>query len=137
MEIADPEVVAFPGFDSVLLTYSELQTMIEDSRNAAWRTALGSVQGIYLIADTLDGKLYVGKADGGERILGRWRQYAKDAHGGNVALKELAVDPSHRHHLQFSILRVFGPSVPTSDVDAAEAHYKRAMLTRKFGLNRN
>lgn len=55
VEIADPEVVAFPGFDSVMLTYSELQTMVEDSRYAAWRTALGSVQGIYLIADTLDG----------------------------------------------------------------------------------
>lgn len=137
VEIADPEVVAFPGFDSVLLTYSELQTMVEDSRYAAWRTALGSVQGIYLISDRRDGRLYVGKADGGERILGRWSQYAKDAHGGNVALKELAVDPSHRQHLQFSILRVFGPSVPTAEVDAAEAHYKRAMLTRKFGLNRN
>lgn len=137
VEIADPEVVAFPGFDNVLLTYGDLRMMIEDSRYAAWRTALGSVQGIYLIADTLNGKLYVGKADGGERILGRWSQYAKDAHGGNVALKELAVDPSHRQHLQFSILRVFGPSVPTAEVDAAEAHYKRAMLTRKFGLNRN
>lgn len=137
MEIADPEVVAFPGYDNALLTYGELQTMIEDSRYAAWRTALGSVQGIYLIADTKDGKLYVGKADGGDRILGRWSQYAKDAHGGNVALKELAIDPSHRQHLQFSILRVFGPSVPMVEVDAAEAHYKRAMLTRNFGLNRN
>lgn len=137
VEIADPEVVAFPGYDRVLLSYSELQTMVDDSRYAAWQTALGSVQGIYVIADTLDGKLYVGKADGGERILGRWRQYAKDAHGGNLALKELAVDPSHRQHLQFSILRVFGPSVPTAEVDEAESHYKRAMLTRQFGLNRN
>lgn len=137
VEIADPEIVAFPGFDNVLLTYGELQTMVADSRYAAWRTALGSVQGVYLIADTLDGRLYVGKADGGERILGRWSQYAKDAHGGNVALKELAVDSSRRQHLQFSILRVFGPSVPTVEVDAAEAHYKRAMLTRKFGFNRN
>lgn len=90
-----------------------------------------------LIADTKNGRLYVGKADGSDRILGRWSHYAKDAHGGNVALKELAIDPSHRQHLQFSILRVFGPSVPTSEVDAAEAHYKRAMLTRTFGLNRN
>ncbi|MCD9153131.1 GIY-YIG nuclease family protein [Aeromicrobium duanguangcaii] len=137
VEIADPQAVAFPGFDNVLLTYSELQTMTEDSRYAAWHTALGSVQGIYLITDALDGKLYVGKADGSERILGRWSQYAKDAHGGNVALKELAVDPDHRQHLQFSILRVFDPSVPTADSDAAEAHFKRAMLTREFGLNRN
>lgn len=137
VEVADPQAVAFPGFDHVILTYRELQTLIEDSRYAAWHTALGSVQGIYLITDTLDGKLYVGKADGSDRILGRWGQYAKDAHGGNVALKELAVDPDHREHLQFSILRVFGPSVPATEVDAAESHFKRAMLTREFGLNRN
>ncbi|MFS3130848.1 GIY-YIG nuclease family protein [Nocardioides sp. Bht2] len=137
VEIADPEVVPFPGFDNVLLSYGELQAVVADSRYAAWRTALGSVQGIYLIADRLDGKLYVGKADGAERLLGRWSQYAKDAHGGNVALKELALDADHRRHLQFSILRVFGPSVPSTELDAAEAAYKRALLTRQFGLNRN
>jgi excinuclease UvrABC nuclease subunit len=53
--------------------------------------ALGSVQGVYLIADSSTGQLYVGKA---ERILGRWNAYAyayaRDGHGGNVALKELA-----------------------------------------------
>jgi len=63
VEIADPEVVPFPGFDHVLITHAELQAVIEDSRYAAWRTALGAVQGIYLIADTSTGQLYVGKAD--------------------------------------------------------------------------
>ena len=32
---------------------------------------------------------------------------------------------------------VFGPSATTAEVDAAEAHYKRALLTRQYGLNRN
>jgi hypothetical protein len=32
---------------------------------------------------------------------------------GNVALKELAdLDPTHRQHFMFSILRVFGPADP-------------------------
>jgi hypothetical protein len=138
VEIADPEVVPFPGFDHVLITHAELQAVLEDSRYAAWRTALGAVQGIYLIADTSTGQLYVGKADGGERILGRWTAYARDGHGGNIALRELAgLDPTHARHFQFSILRVFGPSVPTAEVDAAEAHFKRALLTRQHGLNRN
>lgn len=138
VEIADPEAVPFPGFDRVLVTRGELRDVIEDSRYAAWRTALGSVQGIYLIADTSNGQLYVGKADGGERILGRWTQYARDGHGGNIALKALAgLDPTRARHFQFSILRVFGPSVPTADVDEAESHYKRALLTREHGLNRN
>ncbi len=138
MEIADPEVVPFPGFDRVLITHAELQAVVEDSRYAAWRTALGSVQGTYLIADTSTGQLYVGKADGSERILGRWTAYARDGHGGNIALRYLAgLDPSHARHFQFSILRVFGPSVPAAEVDESESHFKRALLTRQHGLNRN
>lgn len=138
IEIADPEAVPFPGFDRVLVTHGELRDVIEDSRYAAWRTALGSVQGVYLIADTSTGQLYVGKADGGERVLGRWSQYARDGHGGNIALRQLAgLDATHARHFQFSILRVFGPSVPTAEVDEAESHFKRALLTREHGLNRN
>lgn len=138
VEIADPHAVAFPGFDKLVISFAELMAVVEDSRYAAWRTALGSVQGVYLIADSSTGQLYVGKADGSERILGRWSAYARDGHGGNVALKQLAgLDPTHRQHFVFSILRVFGPSTPTSEVDEAEAHYKRALLTRQHGLNRN
>lgn len=58
--------------------------------------------------------------------------------GGNVALRELAeVDATHRRHVVFSILRVFGPTATTAEVDAAEAHCTRALLTRQYGLDRN
>lgn len=138
VEVADPEAVAFPGFDQVLLTYAHLRDILGDSRYQHWRTALGSVQGVYLIADTSTGQLYVGKADGGENILGRWSAYARDGHGGNVALRQLLrADPGHASHFVFSVLRVFGPSTAQSEVDAAESHFKRALLTRTFGLNRN
>jgi hypothetical protein len=138
VEIADPLSVPFPGFDNVLLTFEQVQELVEDSRYSAWRTALGAVQGIYLIADSSTGKLYVGKADGGERIFGRWTAYARDGHGGNVGLRELAeADAAHRRHFTFSILRVFGPHATTAEIDAAETYYKRALLTRQYGLNRN
>lgn len=139
VEIADPEKVPFPGFDSVLVSHAQLRDVIEDRRYEAWRVALEAVQGVYLIADTSTGKLYVGKADGRERIFGRWSQYAKDGHGGNKALKTLAgLSSSHAERFQYSLLRVFGPSVPSAEVDAAESHYKRALLSRKpFGLNHN
>ncbi|MDQ0619723.1 GIY-YIG nuclease family protein [Arthrobacter globiformis] len=138
VEIADPSSVAFPGFDSLLVSYDELQAVITDDRCGQWRTALSSVQGIYLIADTTTGKLYVGKADGAERFLGRWSEYARNGHAGNVALRELAAaDARHRQHFQFSILQVFSPSAPAAQVDSAEAHYKRALLTRQFGMNLN
>lgn len=138
LEIADRSAVPFPGYDSFVLSHAELQKVVTDSRYSAWQTALGSVQGIYLITDTSTGQLYVGKADGGERILGRWRQYAQDGHGGNIALRALArADAKHARHFQFSLLRVFGPSTPTTEVDAAESHFKNALLSRSYGLNRN
>lgn len=138
VEISDPSSVPFPGFDSLLIGFDELQAVINDDRYAQWQTALRSVQGIYLIADTSTGRLYVGKADGAERFYGRWSEYARNGHGGNVALRELAAaDARHRQHFQFSILQVFSPSAPAAQVDAAEVHFKRALLTRQFGMNLN
>ncbi|MFC8502483.1 GIY-YIG nuclease family protein [Pedococcus sp. NPDC057267] len=147
LEIADRDKVPFPGFDRVALPYQQLQEMVSDARYADWRTALSQVQGIYLITDASNGKQYVGKADGSERIYGRWSSYARDGHGGNVGLRELAfagtvaanatVRTNHARHFVFSILRVFGPSTSSSEVDAAESHYKRVLMTREFGLNRN
>lgn len=138
VEIADPQTEPFPGFESLLISYDELQAVVADDRYSQWRTALSSVQGIYLISDTQTGKLYVGKADGAERFLGRWSEYARNGHGGNVALRELAgADAEHARHFLFSILRVFGPSATTAQVDAAETHFKRALLSRQTGHNRN
>lgn len=139
LEIAPRRVKEFPGYDNLLLNYSELQKVVsEDPMYVKWRAALGAVQGIYLIIDTISGQQYVGKADGNERILGRWRAYAGDGHGGNVAMRELKLsDSEYAQRYQFSLLRVFGPQTPQVEVDRAESHYKQALLSRKFGLNRN
>jgi hypothetical protein len=139
VEIADPGVVPFPGFDRVRVSFGELQAVVQDSRYAAWRTALGAVQGIYVISDARSGKLYIGKADGGDRILGRWSAYARDGHGGNVALMGLmAADATNAYDFVFSLLRVFGPTATTAEIDEAEVHYKQALMTRApFGLNGN
>lgn len=145
LEIADRDKVPFPGFDRLLLTFHELGELVTSDRYADWRAALSEVQGIYLITDSSTGKQYVGKADGAEQILGRWTAYARDGHGGNRALRELAdlsvgrgkAKTDHARNFVFSLLRVFGPSTPTWEVDAAESHYKKALMTGKFGLNRN
>lgn len=137
-EIADPHTKPFPGFDSLIVGFNELPDIVDDVRYREWQTALRSVQGIYLIADTKSGQLYVGKADGAEGFLGRWSEYVRTGHGGNIALRELdGLDLSHRQHFQFSILQVFSPSAPVAQVNAAEMHFKKALLTRQFGLNRN
>ena len=132
MEIADAEPVRFPGFDALTLDYPQLQAVIREHRYAAWRTALSSVIGVYLITDTRDGRHYVGKADGAENILQRWAAYATNGHGGNVELRNL--DPAS---FRLSVLRVFDPATPTREIDAAESHYKYALDSRRHGLNRN
>lgn len=132
MEIADAHPVRFPGFDALTLDYPQLQAVIREHRYAAWRTALSSVIGIYLITDTRDGRQYVGKADGAETILQRWAAYATNGHGGNVELRNL--NPAT---FRLSVLRVFDPATPTPQIDAAESHFKHALDSRSHGLNRN
>lgn len=132
MEIADAEPVRFPGFDALTLDHPRLQAVIREHRYAAWRTALSSVIGIYLITDTRDGRQYVGKADGAESVLQRWAAYATNGHGGNVELR--ALDPAS---FRLSVLRVFDPATPTRDINAAESHFKHALDSRSHGLNRN
>ncbi|GAA3662891.1 GIY-YIG nuclease family protein [Microbacterium marinilacus] len=132
MEIADAQPVPFPGFDRLVLDRSQLQAVMREHRYAAWRTALSSVVGIYLITDTRDGRQYVGKADGAESICQRWSAYAANGHGGNVELR--SVDPST---FRFSLLRVFDPATPTRVIDETESHFKNALDSRKHGLNRN
>jgi hypothetical protein len=46
-------------------------------------------------------------------------------------------DRTHKQDFMFSILLVFDPNAPTTGVNAAEVHFKRALATRQFGLNRN
>ncbi|MDO9455219.1 GIY-YIG nuclease family protein [Nocardioides sp.] len=139
VSLADPVAEPFPGFDSLILTQAQLRTVVNDPLYQHWRTALESVQGIYLMTDSSDGRHYVGQTAGGQRILGRWSQYAGNGHGGNKELLSLfRDDPLHAEHFVYSLLRVFGPSVDPEVVYAAESHYKNALMTRQpFGLNYN
>lgn len=132
MEIADAQPVPFPGFERLVLDHTQLQAVMREHRYAAWRTALSSVVGVYLITDTKDGRQYVGKADGPESISQRWSAYAVNGHGGNVELRN--VDPTS---FRYSLLRIFDPATPTPVIDAAESHFKTALDTRRHGLNRN
>lgn len=131
-EIADAHPVLFPGFDRLVLDRAQLEAVMRDHRYAAWRTALSSVAGVYLITDTRDGRQYVGKADGAESLRQRWGAYAANGHGGNVELRTL--NPAT---FRYSILRVFDPATPTRVIDEAESHFKTALDIRRHGLNRN
>lgn len=116
-----------PSWDRLVLGWKELDVLPQ-----RWRAALAEWRGIYLIFDTREARAYVGSAYGSDNILGRWRTYAVDGHGGNVQLK--GRDPTA---LRFSILQRVSPDMEAADVIALEASWKERLHTREFGLNAN
>lgn len=128
----------FPGYKLVDISKEQLNIIVRDNP-PSWRTALSNVKGIYLISDTKQHKLYVGKADGAEGIWGRWCIYAKNGHGGNVALKEeIGLDSIARQNdLRFSLLEIADIHSTQDEVLMRESHWKRILMTRDSGYNRN
>jgi hypothetical protein len=123
----------FVSYDSIFLSYHDLQKLIHDTdSNATWVNALSSVNGVYLIKHKKDGRLYVGSAYGKGGILGRWASYAKSGHAGNKHLK--ALDP---HDFEFSILEISLSTMSADDVIARENRWKECLGSREFGLNDN
>jgi len=123
----------FRSYSEVQLTYQDIKKLAKDSdSNSVWVSALSSVNGVYLIRNKHNGKLYVGSAYGKGGILARWHNYFRSGHGGNKRLKEL--DPGA---LEFSILEIAPSTMSNDDLIAREQGWKSKLGTRKFGLNEN
>lgn len=131
-------VGAFPGYKQVNLSKEDLDLLVRQ-RTESWRAALSSVKGIYLITDTMTGKLYVGKASGEDGIWGRWCQYSSTGHGHNKALvAELGEAAFERQrHLRFSLLEIADLQSAPGEIDARESHWKEVLMTRSTGYNLN
>jgi len=131
---------SFPGFESIDLSFEELETVVRNSR-PDWKAALASVKGIYLISDVTTGKSYVGSAHGDQGIWSRWCSYVATGHGGNVELRALVSDPTLeycRKSFRVSLLEYRPSPTPDETILAREAFWKRILLTRgEHGLNRN
>lgn len=128
----------FPGYSSVLISFAQLRHIVVRDL-AAWRSALKSVAGVYLVTDVSCGKLYVGSAYGTEGIWGRWSTYASSLHGHNRELKELVakMGDAHAKNFQFSILEICDVMETQDQVLARETHWKKALRSREFGYNSN
>lgn len=132
-------IADFPGFKAVNLTKAQLDIVVRN-HSTAWRSALSSVKGIYVITDMATGRLYVGKASGSDGIWGRWCAYAANGHGGNVALQqEFGIEASEerRHALRFAVLEIADLSATEADICERENHWKSVLLSRDHGFNRN
>ena len=126
--------VEFPGYDNVNVSYKELESLIE---TPAWKTALENQKAVYLIVDTKTGKKYVGSACGDNMLLGRWRNYIANGHGGNKLLKPLDFEYI-KENFKYSILEIFKSSVDDEIIRNRESFWKEVLLTRgEFGYNDN
>ncbi|MFK7681317.1 GIY-YIG nuclease family protein [Bacillus sp. Wb] len=129
----------FPGYLEINLSFQELQNIInEPIANSIWHKMLSAVGAVYLILDTKDGKQYIGSASGKEGVLGRWKQYARNGHGGNKKLKEIIESDSERiHRLKFTILQTLPRTLTKNEVLWEESKYKEKLGSRAYGLNLN
>jgi len=117
----------FPGFMEFSSALSALKNV-----PVAWRAALSSVGGIYLLTHPISGKQYVGSAYGAYGFWTRWEDYADSGHGGNVGMREIP-----KADYRISILEVASSSARAEDLFELEGCWKEKLHSRKFGLNKN
>lgn len=128
----------FPGYKAVNISKLELDLVVRHNVES-WRTALSNVKGIYLITDTSNNKLYVGKADGEDGIWRRWCEYSATGHGHNKALIAELGDTivDRAQSLRFAILEVADRQSDPREIDRRETHWKEILRSRQTGYNEN
>lgn len=130
---------AFPGYNNVLLSHHDLQTIIK-MEAPEWRTALSSVKGVYCITDKSTGKLYIGSASGSDGgIWQRWSSYANVTNltGGNKTFEELKNASADYiiENFTYSILEIFDMRTKREDIIRREEYWKKVFQTVRWGMN--
>jgi hypothetical protein len=116
---------AFPGFTPFCCDIAQIETI-----PFSWQDVLKNTRGVYLLVCRDTGKQYVGSAKGDESLWGRFCDYKRTGHGGNVELKKLGLK-----NLQATVLEVV--NADTQEIEQIEALWKKKLLSREFGLNKN
>lgn len=139
LSVLASQKVEFTGFDTLAISYSQLKEIVENPFiYENWHTALSSINAVYLIADKVDGQLYVGSAYNTNGLLGRWSYYVKTGHGDNKLMKEkLEKYPDRTKDFQFSILQILPKTMSDEAIIQTESLWKRKLLTKEFGMNDN
>jgi hypothetical protein len=132
---------AFPGYNTVHLTFAELEALIANNR-LDWIEPLRHVKGVYLVRDENTRRSYVGSAYGDHGVWSRWSSYAALGHGGNLGMQELLRDHDLgycRRHFRLTLLEHFDARIDDQTVVDREGYWKSVLGTRdlEIGLNRN
>jgi hypothetical protein len=117
----------FPGYQKFIRPLSQFHSIPK-----SWIDALRSARGVYLLTCPKTKGQYVGSATGEVGFWGRWQDYVKNGHGGNLGLKSR--EPSD---YQVSILEVAGSSASTDDILVMEGLWQSKFQSREMGLNHN
>lgn len=131
----------FPGYNSVLLTHRQLQTIFR-MEAPDWKKALSNVKGVYCITNRDNGHLYIGSASGESGgIWQRWSAYANvnDLTGGNQAFVDLKTDNPNNiiDNFTYAILEVFDMKTKTDVITERERFWKKVFDSVNNGMNRN
>lgn len=133
---------SFPGYDNIRLSFSEMKRIFT-TPYTNWKDALTVINGIYVIADKSNGKIYVGSTYGVDGVWQRWNSYVDtNGHGGDVELKALIdSDPNYAlDNFQFSLVEYFFNIKKGKNdkiIIERESYWKEALLTRSLGYNCN
>ena len=127
-----------PNYEEISLTYGELSHVINESLDA-WKRKLTVVNGIYVISDRKTGKLYVGSTYNRDGIWGRWEDYARTGHGGDVELASLVAEtPDYaKDNFVWSILQTLPLNVSDIEAIRVETLWKNKLGRSVCLLNRN
>ena len=130
---------SFPGFGQISHDFHILEPIFRSERSD-WKAALSSVNGIYVIADKHNGRVYVGSAYGDMGLWSRWSCYIGTGHGWNDELTNLINErsiTSARENFRLSLVETMSMSVADETVSERESHWKNALLSREHGYNSN
>ena len=116
----------FPGASKFIKRLSEIGSL-----PSGWVSVLREQKGIYLLTCPNTKEQYVGKASGTEGFWGRWQDYLRDGHAGNIRLRNRVSD------YQVSILETVGNAVTDDELNALETRWKEKLQSREMGLNAN
>lgn len=129
----------FPGYNSVLLTHRELQTIFR-MEAPDWKKALSNVKGVYCITNRENGDIYIGSASGESGGIGqRWYAYANvnDLTGGNKAFEDFKEINANYiiDNFTYSILEIFDMKTKRDVIIHREEFWKRVFDSVRNGMN--
>lgn len=132
------KIKEFDSFNSTSINKSTLDIIVRQNITS-WRVALSAINGVYVITDTSNGKLYVGSASGFGGIWQRWCDYSSSGHGGNIELVKILAEQGHEYayNFQYTILEVCDTNASQEYILSRESYWKDALATRAFGYNSN